>query len=72
MKNESEKSMFALAVNGNGVPPLIIGETFKSEEEAEKAVGPTQQDFEFSPLTVREINPGEEYKYAPMSLEEHN
>ena len=70
MKNESEKSMYALAVNGKEEPPLIIGQTFESKEKAEEAVGPTQQDFEFSPLTVREIIPGKEYLYAPMSFEE--
>jgi hypothetical protein len=70
MKHEGESSIWVLAVNGHEKPALVLGQSYPSAERATGALPQTQMDFEFSPLTVREIKPGEEYKPAPMSTEE--
>jgi hypothetical protein len=64
-RNDGKNSIFVLAVNGNETPALaLLGKTYSTETAAEMALPQSQQDYEFSPMTVREIKPGQTFEIA--------
>ena len=61
-RNEGGRPIYVLAVNGNEIPALAVGPRYGTESDAQAALPQAQQDYEFSPLTVREIESGGSYE----------